>query len=158
MFPFLQAIWDEVMFKDQSKWQQNSARAKIIAVRMTELVWLFEWCDLYWVMIFFQEISSYYYCQLKIDSGCASDTNWSTKENYFWKILFLKYLSSREIQKSIKSLLFLFLFNFIWMNFQLWGSMWINAPSLYIRTGNFLCSLVLYFYRECEQSSSFPSL
>ena len=58
MFHFLQAIWDEVMFTDQSKWHQNSSKAKKKAEPVTELV--FEQCDLYWVMILFQQISSCY--------------------------------------------------------------------------------------------------
>ena len=37
---------------------------------------------------------------------CFWHRDWSTKENYFWKILFL-YICQKEIKNSIKSLLFL---------------------------------------------------
>lgn len=60
MFQSLQAIWNEVVFIDQGKWYQNSAKAKIIAVWVMKLVSLFEQRDLYWAMIFFKQISSYY--------------------------------------------------------------------------------------------------
>ena len=89
---------------------------------------------------------------------CFWHRDWSTKENYFWKILFL-YICQKEIKNSIKSLLFLFLFNFVWVKFELWRSMWINVLSLYIRKGNIFWSLVLWvFCRECEQSSFFLPL
>lgn len=89
---------------------------------------------------------------------CFWHRDWSTKENYFWKIIFL-YICQKEIKNSIKSVLFLFLFNFVWVKFDLWRSMWINALSLYIRKGNFFRSLVLWvFCRECEQSSFFLPL
>ena len=87
---------------------------------------------------------------------CFWHRDWSTKENYFWKILFLS-ICQKEIKNSIKSLLFLF--NFVWVKFELWRSMWINALSLYIRKGNIFWSLVLWvFCRECEQSSFFLPL
>lgn len=105
MFHFLQAIWDEVMFTDQSKWHQNSSKAKKKS-RTSDRIGV-------WTVWFILSNDSLPANQLLLLTSiinrqwlCFWHRDWSTKENYFWKILFL-YICQKEIKNSIKSLLFL---------------------------------------------------